>query len=116
MEQSEQAKIEAEIVAKYEKQMKELNTFMEATIDSLVKEKDKNEKAMKQEIRKLTKMVQQFESKANPLSAVAIKEQTELQEQYNDLNELVTLLKDEAKREKMADNIKKFAEFIKKGR
>ena len=96
MEQSEQAKIEAEIVAKYEKQMKELNTFMEATIDSLVKEKDKNEKAMKQEIRKLTKMVQQFESKVNPLSAVAIKEQTELQEQYNDLNELVTLLKDEA--------------------
>ena len=43
MEQSEQAKIEAEIVAKYEKQMKELNTFMEATIDSLVKEKDKND-------------------------------------------------------------------------
>lgn len=96
MEQSTSAKTESEIAAKYEKQMKELNTFMEATIDSLVKEKDKNEKAMKQEIRKLTRMVQQLESKADPMTAVAIKEQTELKEANNDLNELVTLLKDEA--------------------
>ena len=88
-----------EIIDKYEKQIKELNVFMDATITSLIKEKEKTEEDLKTEIIKLRKKLQKLEVKADPFLIVNIQDQEELEDTNKDLSDMVKLLKEEVNKD-----------------
>lgn len=87
------------IIDKYEKRIKELNIFMEATIHSIITEKEKTEEELKAEIVKLTKKLQKLEVKADPFLIVNLQDQEELEDTNKDLNDMVKLLKDEVNKD-----------------
>ena len=88
-----------EIIDKYEKQIKELNVFMDATITSILKEKEKTEEDLKTEIIKLRKKLQKLEVKADPFLIVNIQDQEELEDTNKDLSDMVKLLKEEVNKD-----------------
>ena len=88
-----------EIIDKYEKQIKELNVFMDATITSIIKEKEKTEEDLKTEIIKLRKKLQKLEVKADPFLIVNMQDQEELEDTNKDLSDMVKLLKEEVNKD-----------------
>ena len=87
------------IIDKYEKQIKELNVFMDATITSIIKEKEKTEEDLKTEIIKLRKKLQKLEVKADPFLIVNMQDQEELEDTNKDLSDMVKLLKEEVNKD-----------------
>ena len=104
-----------EIIDKYEKQIKELNVFMDATITSIIKEKEKTEEDLKTEIIKLRKKLQKLEVKADPFLIVNMQDQEELEDTNKDLSDMVKLLKEEVNKDMIEiDGLNKIIEELNK--